>query len=129
MKKILTIAALAAALVFTSCKGGGGTKLSGPEAAVKSAIEAIKKGDVKAFINTYNLSDEEKAALSSLIEDKLQKEVDEKGGVKSYEIIDTDIDGETATVKAKIYYTNGTDEETTFNLKNVDGKWLQEMKK
>ena len=89
MKRVLTLLALAAVVFVSSCKGGGtSTKLSGPEAAAKAAIEAIKKGDMKAFINTYNLSDDDKATLSALMEDKLTKELDKKGGIKSYEFID-----------------------------------------
>ena len=129
MKRILALLALAAIVFVSSCKGGGTTKQSGPEAAAKAAVEAIKKGDIKAFINSYNLSDDDKATLSALIEEKLQKKIDEKGGIKSYEILDSNIDGDKATVKVKIYYNNGTDEESTFKLTNVDGKWLQEMDK
>lgn len=129
MKRVLTLLALAAIVFVSSCKGGGTTKLSGPEAAAKAAVEAIKKGDMKAFINTYNLSDDDKATLSALMEEKLQQKLDEKGGIKSYEILDSNIDGDNATVKVKIYYNNDTDEESTFKLTNVDGKWLQEMDK
>lgn len=129
MKRILALLALAAIVFVSSCKGGGTAKQSGPEAAAKAAVEAIKKGDIKAFINTYNLSDDDKATLSALIEEKLQKKIDEKGGIKSYEILDSNIDGDKATVKVKIYYNNGTDEESTFKLTNVDGRWLQEMDK
>lgn len=130
MKRVLTLLALAAVVLLSSCKGGGtSTKLSGPEAAAKAAIEAIKKGDMKAFINTYNLSDDDKATLSALMEDKLTKEMDKKGGIKSYEFIDTNIDGDKATVKVKLFYNNDTEEESTFKFTNVDGKWLQEMDK
>lgn len=130
MKRVLTLLALAAVVFVSSCKGGGtSTKLSGPEAAAKAAIEAVKKGDMKAFINTYNLSDDDKATLSALMEDKLQKELDKKGGIKSYEFVDTNIDGDNATVKVKLYYNNDTEEESTFKLTKVDGKWLQEMDK
>ena len=50
MKRVLTLLALAAVVLLSSCKGGGtSTKLSGPEAAAKAAIEAIKKGDMKVI--------------------------------------------------------------------------------
>lgn len=130
MKRVLTLLALAAVVLVSSCKGGGNsTKLSGPEAAAKAAIEAVKKGDMKAFVNTFNLSDDDKATLTALMEDKLTKELDKKGGIKSYEFVDTNIDGDKAAVKVKIYYNNDTEEESTFKFTNVDGKWMQEMDK
>lgn len=130
MKRVLTLLALAAVVLVSSCKGGGNsTKLSGPEAAAKAALEAVKKGDMKAFVNTFNLSDDDKATLSALMEDKLTKELDKKGGIKSYEFVDTNIDGDKAAVKVKIYYNNDTEEESTFKFTNVDGKWMQEMDK
>ncbi|MBR4524891.1 MAG: DUF4878 domain-containing protein [Bacteroidales bacterium] len=130
MKRVLTLLALAAVVLVSSCKGGGNsTKLSGPEAAAKAALEAVKKGDMKAFVNTFNLSDDDKATLTALMEDKLTKELDKKGGIKSYEFVDTNIDGDKAAVKVKIYYNNDTEEESTFKFTNVDGKWMQEMDK
>lgn len=130
MKRVLTLLALAAVVLVSSCKGGGNsTKLSGPEAAAKAALEAVKKGDMKAFVNTFNLSDDDKVTLSALMEDKLTKELDKKGGIKSYEFVDTNIDGDKAAVKVKIYYNNDTEEESTFKFTNVDGKWMQEMDK
>lgn len=130
MKRVLTLLALAAVVLVSSCKGGGNsTKLSGPEAAAKAALEAVKKGDMKAFVNTFNLSDDDKATLTALMEDKLTKELDKKGGIKSYEFVDTNIDGDKAVVKVKIYYNNDTEEESTFKFTNVDGKWMQEMDK
>ena len=132
MKRLLTVLALAAALLcFSACKGGSGKapKASGPEVVAKTALEAMKKGDVKAFVNTFNLSDDDKAMLTSMIDEKLKEKIAEKGGIKSYEIGETSIDGEKATVKAKVYYKDGTDEDEDFHFTKVDGKWLQELTK
>jgi hypothetical protein len=131
MKRILTVLALAAALVcFSACKGGNKvTKLSGPEEVAKVALESMKKGDVKAFVDTFNLSDDDKAMLTSLIDEKLKEKIEEKGGIKSYEIGESSIDGDKATVKAKVYYKDGSEEDEDFHLTKVDGKWLQEMSK
>ena len=80
MKRILTVLALAAALVcFSACKGGNKvTKLSGPEEVAKVALEAMKKGDIKSFVDTFNLSDDDKEMLTSLIDEKLKDKIDEK---------------------------------------------------
>ena len=130
MKRFFAVLALAAALLcFSACKGGQGSKSSGPEDVAKAALEAIKKGDVKAFVDTFNLSDDDKAMLTSMIDDKLMDKINEKGGVKSYEIGETSIDGDKATVKAKVYYKDGTDEDEDFHFTKVDDKWLQELTK
>ena len=130
MKRILTVVALAAALVcFSACKGGKVTKTSGPEDVAKTALEAMKKGDIKAFVNTFNLSDDDKEMLTSLIDEKLKDKMEEKGGIKSYEIGEITIDEDKATVKAKVYYQDGSEEDEDFKFTKVDGKWLQEMSK
>lgn len=128
MKKVLAILAVAAAILCVSCKGGE-KKAATPEDTAKTALEALKKNDYKAFVNTYNLSDDDKQMLVSVIEEKMKEQMDEKGGIKSYEVGEAQIDGENAVVNSKITYADGSEEDMTFNLVNVDGKWLQEMNK
>lgn len=128
MKKVLAILAVAAAILCVSCKGGE-KKAATPEDTAKTALEALKKSDYKAFVNTYNLSDDDKQMLVSVIEEKMKEQMDEKGGITGYELGETQIDGENATVASKIKYADGSEEDMTFNLVNVDGKWLQEMNK
>ena len=128
MKKVLAILAVAAAILCVSCKGGE-KKAATPEDTAKTALEALKKSDYKAFVNTYNLSDDDKQMLVSVIEEKMKEQMDEKGGIKSYEVGEAEIDGENAVVNSKIIYEDGSEEDMVFNLINVDGKWLQEMNK
>ena len=126
MKRIIALMALVAALVcISSCKA----KETGPKDVAKAAIEAVKKGDFKAFADTYNLSDKDKEQLAALIEEKLKEQMDSKGGISTYEIEEPVIDGDHASVKAKVHYKDGSDEDMNFKLVNVDGKWLQEMNK
>ena len=129
MKKVIAMLAIAAAvLCISSCKGAP-KKNATPEDTAKTALEALKKADYKAFVDTYNLSKDDKDMLVSVIEEKMKEQQEEKGGIKSYEVGEAQVDGENATVTAKIFYNDGSDEDMTFNLINVDGKWLQEMNK
>ncbi|MBR4842173.1 MAG: DUF4878 domain-containing protein [Bacteroidaceae bacterium] len=126
MKKILVFSVVVAAMAcFVACSSSG----SGPEAVVEKAISAIQKGNYDAFAATYDLSESDQKMLSGLAEEKISKSLEEKGGIKSFKITDTKIDGEEATVKVHFVYKNGSEDDETMKLKKVDGAWKQVMSK
>jgi len=133
MKKyILIAAALVAAFgLCISCKGGGAKK-DGPEATAEKIMKSIQKGDWKAYADTYNLDDTNKALIAGMAEDKMAEKLADVGGaIKSFEVGEPvyNEDGTKADVTVKMVYADDSEGEETFNLVNVDGKWLQEMEK
>lgn len=67
-----------------------------------------------------------KTMLVALMKEKGGKSMKEKEGIKSYEILSEEIaeDGNSAVVKVKIVYGNGTEDEQKIKLvKDKDGEW------
>ena len=127
MKKLASmfIAAMLIACCMVSCKQNT------PSAAAANCIELIKAGDYAAFVNTYDLPDEEKAQLTVILEQKGQATVEKIGGIDKYEILEEVVseDGTEATVKAQVTYGNGESDESTFKFVKVGGEWKQVMNK
>ncbi len=120
---IFTMAALFCGIAACS------SSTESPDTVVKHAIISLQKGDYDAYVATYNLSDSDQIMLSGIIEEKMGEELARKGGIKSFEITDTQIDGETASVKTHLIYNDGSEEDQTMNLVLVDGNWKQEINK
>ena len=126
MKKILGFTLIVAALaIFAACSSSS----NGPEAVVKKSITAIQKGDYKAFAATYNLSESDQEMLAGLAEEKISQSINEKGGIKSFDITESNIEGDEATVKVHYLYKDGSEEDETMNLELVDGEWKQVFSK
>lgn len=57
--------------------------------------------------------------------EKLEKEIEEKNGIKDFNIISEKIEGDNAEVDYTILYGNGEKETRTHKLKkDINGKWL-----
>lgn len=126
MKKIvLILAAAVSALLFVACSGSS----NGPEAAAKKAITALQKGDFSAYAATFNMSEDDQKQLAAFAEEKLKEAYAENGGIKSFNITDSSIDGDNATVTAHLVYKNGSEEDQKLYFTKVDDVWKQEMKK
>ena len=106
MKKLFSfVAFVAAMLVFTAC-GGGNT----PKAVAEEATQAMKDRDAKKLVELiYNdkegeASQNEKDMLVAMFQEKMDKQYEKDGGIKSYEAVSEEIaeDGKTATVTMKI---------------------------
>ena len=97
------------------------------------------KGDYEKFVDGIALGDsetadklkEQKAGFVALLRDKVGKEYEKMGGLKSIEILSEEIseDGNTATVKIKQTYGNGETQEGTQSMVKRDGKWLMSIDK
>lgn len=129
MKRILVsvwILALSL-LALTSCGGKGNG--NGPEKAVKKAMECLKQKDMKGYIDTYNLSDEDKKGFVELAEKAILPELESKSDLKSYEIKNVEMNetGDTAKVNVHIVFGDGSEKDMEMDMVKVDGKWLQEM--
>ncbi|MFC5528783.1 zinc-ribbon domain-containing protein [Cohnella yongneupensis] len=106
--------------------GSGGSQ-SSPKSTVESFMEAVKAKDGKALVKL--ISDD---SLGNPDKDELNDIIDEmednfgSGSLKSYKILDTDIDDDTATVDYEVTYSEDGEkqtEEDSFDLVKVEGKW------
>ena len=141
MKKILFAIAFGfiAIAAMTSCGNS-----NSPEGVVKKQIECLKNKDAEGLVELLNMgelsrksgdAEKDKAELTSLIQEKAFKSVDEKGGIKSYEILDVDAPksaepGSIAFVKVKTVYGNGSENEDRVKVKmDEEGQWKLSMEK
>ena len=112
---------------------------SSPGDAMKKYSNYLIKGDYEKFVDGIALDDsetadklkEQKAGFVALLRDKVGKEYEKMGGLKSIEILSEEIseDGNTATVKIKQTYGNGETQEGTQSMVKRDGKWLMSIDK
>ena len=125
MKKLFRLMSVAlVALVFTACAS------STPEAATKKYLQCMQKGEYAAMLDQMyfknGITDEQKAELLGMIEEKAKAEVEKKGGIASFEIGEIEMaeDGKTANVSYTLKYGDGSTKEDNEDLIQVDGKWM-----
>jgi hypothetical protein len=106
-----------------------------PSNTVKKAFSCLMKYDLEGYLGYVyfgkNLSQKEiegkKALLLAFGREKIETEMEKKGGLKDVKIISEKIDGEIAAVEVETYFGNGDKNKSTIKLKkNIDGKWLME---
>ncbi len=134
MKKLLGLVALVVAMfVVTACGGG-----NSPKGAAEKAMKAMKDRDAKTLVDMlYNAKEDEtsqneKDMAVAMFQEKMDKQYEKDGGIKSYEVLSEQIaeDGNTAVVDVKIEYANGkTDEDKMKMKKNAKGEWKVDISK
>lgn len=135
MKKLFSYMLLITvmALFMTSCSS------SGPGSAFKSYMEKMKTGDYKGCAQGFAVDEtktpEQNAKATEMIEsiltDKADKAIKEKGGLKDVEVLEESIseDGNTATLKVKFTYGDGSEQENTQDMIKQNGEWKMVFKK
>jgi len=127
MKKMTIILGfvLASLMVLTTSCGSPST----PGDTLKAFSYAMEQGNDTEVLSMLALGDEEmsekdREKLVALI-GSAKEEIAKKGGIESIEILEETIseDGNSAKIKAKTTYGNGTDDEGSSKLKLVDGDW------
>ncbi|HNX04622.1 MAG TPA: DUF4878 domain-containing protein [Opitutales bacterium] len=120
------IACALACLIFSAC---GGTQ-SSPSGTIKAFASFLEKGDAKSAVELIDpavvAQPEMKQKLQSLVA-MGSGEIKNKGGIKSIEIVNEKVNGDTATVSVKYTYGNGTTDSESQDLVKVDGKWYLKM--
>lgn len=124
MKKIAVMILAVGALLCASCSSE-----KGPAAVAKKAVSAIQKGDYESFAKTFDLDEPDQKMLAGLLEEKIGKKIADKGGIASYEIVESNIEEEKSSVKIHFVYKDGSEDEQTMNFKLVDGEWKQVLNK
>jgi predicted small secreted protein len=125
MKKLAIILAVAAGLVALAACSNTNT----PEGVAKKAITALQKGDYDTYASTFDLSSSDQKWLAAMAEEKVAKEMNEKGGIKSFKVTDSTINGDSATVTVHVVYKNGEEEDQHMSYVKVDDQWKQKMNK
>ena len=79
--------------------------------------------------NNQQLS-KKKELITEVIQGYLHRELERKGGIKSYKVLNETQNGNKAEIRMEISYGNGdTDEETISLIKSNDNKWLINLEK
>lgn len=136
-KTILGIFAIIVMALATWSCGGGAT--SSPSSVAEEAIKCLQEKDYEGYSKLIYLKEKEgqtiedqQKAIVALIADKMNKTLDKKDGIKSYEIVSEEIaeDGKSGKVKTIITYGNGdTDKQNLSVIKTDDGEWMIDAKK
>lgn len=127
MKKLLSLAAVCL-FVLALCSCGGGVPNT-PEAVTTKAIQCIIDKDYKGYVDLMyfkkEMNDEGKEQLVTLVQDKMEKEVGKKDGIKDFTVGQPTVDENKAIVPYALNYGNGDTKEDKMKLiKNEEGEWL-----
>ncbi len=130
MKKVMF--AIAACLMMLAVMTSCGVDKSDPCAVAEAAAKCMKNNDIDGYMKLTNASPEEQQQLAALAKDKVVKENEKKGGIKSFEVGESKIDEErgTARVQMKLVYGNGEEDNNPVKLKRDDnGEWKVDVGK
>ena len=126
MKKMLSLAAVAL-FVLALCSCGGAQT---PEEVTTKAIKCIIDKDYKGYVDMMNFkeakTDEQKQQYVALIQDKMDKEMAKKEGIKDFKVETAEINEEEgkAVVPYMLTYGNGDTKNDKMKLiKTDDGAW------
>lgn len=130
MKKLFaTLVVAVLSLTLWSCGGVDNT----PSGVTKAFVERMQKQDVEGYVDLLYIeeTDPVKAAkgreeLTALFKEKIAESFDEKGGIKSCEVLSEEINesGDKAKVKMKTCFGNGEESTETYDLvKDAQGQW------
>jgi len=117
--KTLSIFFFAAALIYIGC-GSAST----PADVAKGFFKRIEKNDKSALdlMSSKVVEGIGREKLEKGLEKESEK-IKEKGGISSIEVIEEKIEEESADLKLKIVYGNGTEKTDKAKLVKEDGKW------
>lgn len=126
MKKLLSMMAVCLMVMALSACGGS---TNTPEGVTEKAIKCIADKDYKGYVELMHFNKEKSAEdmqqIVALIKDKMDKEMDQKKGVKDYKIGTPEITDDKAVVPYTLTYGNDETKEDKMKLvKTEDGKWM-----
>ncbi len=125
MKKISLLFVALLAVVFIGC-----SSQSSPEKTVKAMYDLVQKKDFEATLDLVKtekeLTDQDKKDYVEFM-----KMITEEQELTKYEIVNTEVNGDKATVTTKLEWTkkDGTKDtqESKEKLVKFEGKWYLEM--
>ena len=135
MKKIFMLLVALMALCMVACSSAPAT----PSDVATQIYEQLMAGDYEAVAESFYFGNEDpekeeqaRAMILSMLNEKVGKTADSKGGMKGYEILSETIaeDGQSAKVELMTTFGNGTTDKTYVDLVlDKEGNWRPSMKK
>ena len=125
MKKVLTLATVCLfVLALCSC-GASNTPEEVTTKAIKCLIDKDYDGYVDMMYFKKEKSNEDMKQIVALVKDKMDKELEQKQGIKDYKVGTPTIEDNKAVVPYTLTYGNGDTKEDNMKLvKTDDGKWM-----
>jgi hypothetical protein len=136
MKRFYLLPVLALLAITIGACSGGNT----PSGMAKKMVGYLQEKKYDKFVDCIANNDpratpeetaKNKQMLIAMLKEKGDKSLAEKGGLKKYEVTGETIspDGNTAVVRMKYTYGNGTNDDETLNMVKEDGRWMGSLKK
>ena len=136
MKKLICLSSVFAAMLvlLAACSGSAST----PSSALESYSSGLISGDYDKIVEGIYISEENqdkadviRGQYKEMLEGKGKQSIESKGGVKEIVIISEEIseDGNSAVVKFKQVFGNGSEEEDDQKMVKVGDKWLMDIGK
>lgn len=135
MKRFIYLSAVfAAMLLMVSCSGSNST----PSAAFENYSSGMVSGDYDKLTSGIYISDENKEkadaireSYKEMLESKGKSSLDKKGGLKEIVVLSEEIseDGNTAVVKFKQVFGDGSETEDDQKMVKVGDEWLMDIGK
>ena len=127
MKKVFYLLSIALmAMAFVACSSSKNT----PEGVVDAYLKAMQKNDSRKALEMYHfskpLTDEQFEEYVQMVDDKVKKENDKKGGIVSWEIKAPEMaeNAESAVVRYTVKYGDGSEDSDKQKVVKIDGKWM-----
>ena len=127
MKKVFYLLSIALmAMAFVACSSSKNT----PEGVVDAYLKAMQKNDSRKALEMFHfskeLTPEEFDEYVQMVDDKVKKENDKKGGIVSWEIEAPEMaeNAESAVVRYTVKYGDGTEDKDKQKVVKIDGKWM-----
>ena len=122
------LTALFAAVAFTLAACGGG---SGPGAVYTDLMKLVEKGEVDKAAEHIHIEPEvaliiNEQKLKSILA-KGTEEFAERGGIKKIKILEENIDGVTASIRAETHMGDGSKETDEVSFIKIDGEWKMKL--
>ncbi|MBS4406461.1 DUF4878 domain-containing protein [Campylobacter vulpis] len=124
IKTFLNVGLAFVTLLFVACGSNS------PSEVAKEFIAKAYDGNGEALIEFVHIPDNAKKGEKEFVDGKLKAHsvqtktmADEKGGVKSIEILNEEFDDNNAKVQIKVVFKDNSSQNETFNLNKIDNQW------
>ncbi len=118
------LCAVAVYLFFTGCVGGD----AGPKGAVNKFLESLKSGDIESAVSHYSPEVLGEPGAKEKLTAVFKSTISSAGGIESYSIDESMVEGDDAVVTYTLDYKDGRSEENTINCVRVNGKWYLKLR-
>lgn len=127
MKKVFYLLSIALiAMAFVACSSSKNT----PEGVVDAYLKAMQKNDSRKALEMFHfskeLTPEQFDEYVQMVDDKVKKQNEKKGGIESWEIEAPELaeDAESAVVRYTVKYGDGSEDKDKQKVVKIDGKWM-----